>query len=739
MLRLKFSLTLLLPLVAVFSCDSLSSDDDGDDNTSADDFICSENCEPGVVQLAAYDVIDAVDYPGATLLVEAVTIDASRTQCVAPCGVHFNAELLTDFEVELPFHHLSYHWNFDDADAYFRSLNSDFPFDADANRAQGPMAAHVFETPGTYNVTLNLASKAGYYSNETIEIVVQAPESAFSAEETLCISSSSDFTDCPSGAAEFTSWDSAALAFADMDNAYVLLRAGDVFTPSSFTLIRDGEFVLTRFGDGDDPVIELNGSFSLLHVQEVSAMSVAYIEFQGDYSGHTGLGDMWDSTPIYFGYGGLGSNHVTQYRNTISGVGYCLTPRAGDAHVYADNDCSNWRNFGSLHTSTTRTAYVGNSIRQPLDIISGPDGKESSMTTHTGDGSTATFAYDFEVIPVEGYDQYTSLAHLSDLEESDIDASIVSNLAVRVIESDVEYELVQDVDYTHDTDAQTVTLNSAPASGASVELFHRRWADHGPIRSANSHELVIAQNDLYAKNGWFGNGGSHQPAFRYNSDGDANHSGVIVENRMEGGTMVAIFESANPGIAMGSNGSILVERNIFLGSSSTYYSLRSGMGGITIRNNYIYQPNVQTHTNPLFTGIYMFENYEEGNGTDPANFDQPVEIYNNTIINLADDSIGDEGQLTYTDFEDVVNEDNHEGTAPIFTDMEVNNQISYAPLANLSQYHDDPQLDEFYFVADPSLHAADAPNLPGLFDTLWGFMRSDQTLNGATEQSVDSN
>ena len=79
---------------------------------------------------------------------------ATRTTGVAPLAVFFDA-VRTDSDVVQPTNrdHTSFHyrWNFGDATVGQWETNG-----ADRNEASGPLAAHVFEQPGTYIVTLEV-------------------------------------------------------------------------------------------------------------------------------------------------------------------------------------------------------------------------------------------------------------------------------------------------------------------------------------------------------------------------------------------------------------------------------------------------------------------------------------------------------------------------------------------------------------------------------------------------------
>ena len=100
----------------------------------------------------------------------------SRTSGVAPLSVFFDATTTIDGTLR-PFHDLEYRWDFGDTSAGTWA-NGAQPNVNSKNYATGPVASHVFETPGTYYVTLtaldgtNVATTPLHY----ITITVQDPK-----------------------------------------------------------------------------------------------------------------------------------------------------------------------------------------------------------------------------------------------------------------------------------------------------------------------------------------------------------------------------------------------------------------------------------------------------------------------------------------------------------------------------------------------------------------------------------
>jgi PKD repeat protein len=161
---------------------------------------------------------------------EAVTIEASRTSsCVAPCSVFMrDSDVVASTPTDQYFHTRQYSWDFGDTGAGTWSDGTSRNID------QGPAAAHVYDTAGTYTVTLTVVESNGTaVGSDTQTIAVTDPDTVFSGTATTCVSTGSDFTGCPSGAATVTTSSLAGLSGYTNAGERVLLRRGDSWTVSA--------------------------------------------------------------------------------------------------------------------------------------------------------------------------------------------------------------------------------------------------------------------------------------------------------------------------------------------------------------------------------------------------------------------------------------------------------------------------------------------------------------------------
>lgn len=128
-----------------------------------------------------------------------VTFIPSRTSGVAPLYVFFDTVGQVPASVSRePFLELEYKWDFGDVGAGTWAFGSMAGI-ASKNAAVGPVAGHIFETPGTYSVCLTVKDRVDAVLTPTCQtITVTDPEVVF-ASTTVCINAvSSDFSQCPS-------------------------------------------------------------------------------------------------------------------------------------------------------------------------------------------------------------------------------------------------------------------------------------------------------------------------------------------------------------------------------------------------------------------------------------------------------------------------------------------------------------------------------------------------------------
>lgn len=229
----------------------------------------------------------------------------SRFTGVAPLSVFFDASGTTDASVTTrPFHDLEYHWNFGEDPIVLANLPGGANWTngstkGSRNLATGPVTAHVFETPGTYTVALTATDGTNTVSNSCVQITVQHPDAVFTGSNTVCFSTTGDFTGCPAGATNVTQTDIAtAISKYKGTGKRLLFRGQEVFTDSTLStpgiIDVDGPGMIGSFGIGraifrltaaapagtnSYPLLKIGSSTS--SVPYISDWRIANIEFDG--------------------------------------------------------------------------------------------------------------------------------------------------------------------------------------------------------------------------------------------------------------------------------------------------------------------------------------------------------------------------------------------------------------------------------------------------------------------------
>ncbi|OFX03782.1 MAG: hypothetical protein A3E78_01870 [Alphaproteobacteria bacterium RIFCSPHIGHO2_12_FULL_63_12] len=215
--------------------------------------------------------------------------------CLAPCAVHFDAIGMgalsatpyvttetTDSAFDREFHSLHFEWNFGDPGSgdWTTGAAAMTATPASKNYDIGAIAGHVYENPGTYDVTLTVTNPNGETDSIMHQVVVGDPDSYFSAANTFCFANDDlDWTGCPLTCAS----DDNCTVTADLDLALeggdncsgsddcadidsgmkrVLFRRGDAFTSNATLDPFEGTTpgLIEAFGSGAKPSFDLGNA-----------------------------------------------------------------------------------------------------------------------------------------------------------------------------------------------------------------------------------------------------------------------------------------------------------------------------------------------------------------------------------------------------------------------------------------------------------------------------------------------
>lgn len=225
------------------------------------------NDATGVWQLAG-GMVSGCSSTGATGAI-ALSNVPSRFTGVAPLSVFFDASGTTtnNSVTTQPFHDIEYRWSFGENTTVLASLPGGMNWTygstkGSRNLAAGPVAAHVFETPGVYTVALTATDGTNTVSNSCAQIVVQDPNTVFAGANTICVGATSTPVQgqdgCPVGAitVQQSNFASAISSYAKTGKR-VLFKHDDTFTGSSTaTIAANGPGTIGMYGSGAKPKVQ---------------------------------------------------------------------------------------------------------------------------------------------------------------------------------------------------------------------------------------------------------------------------------------------------------------------------------------------------------------------------------------------------------------------------------------------------------------------------------------------------
>ena len=277
----------------------------------------------------------------------------SRVSGVAPLYVFFDATATTAVATSRPFHELEYQWDFGNAASGSWTSTPGMP-NLSRNQATGPMAAHVFEAPGTYTVSLTVLDGAGA-ATRSVQITVSDPNTVF-ASNTLCVGNSQPVAGsggCPAGAAVLQSSDfDAAINGNIASRKRILFRRGDTFTASASANVSvAGPGLIGAFGSGAAPVVNATVNSTILQLSSGSTPTIKDWRIMDlEINGNSGA-----ATNAFKAEGGI--DQVTMLRLNIHHVhfGVQMSPDTLDNHGSAHRLWDQW----AVVDSTIRNAIGG--------------------------------------------------------------------------------------------------------------------------------------------------------------------------------------------------------------------------------------------------------------------------------------------------------------------------------------------------------------------------------------------
>ena len=236
-------------------------------------------------------------------------VAVSRSSGVAPLAVTFDASAtqIANTLSNFAFHDVYYAWTFDDENGSKWAYGNKAGV-ASKNTAYGPIAAHVFESAGTKNVTCwayFLDSGGTLHSKSvTTTITVTAADTVFAAN-TLYVSSSSlpvaGSNGVPVGAnvEQITSW--ALIGTRSATYKRIFLKRGDTWTTDGVAAFSAGPGLIGAYGTGNAPKVVISVNAAGVQFYTAPDWRVVDLEITSDLiESNTKIGAATDSANTLF-------------------------------------------------------------------------------------------------------------------------------------------------------------------------------------------------------------------------------------------------------------------------------------------------------------------------------------------------------------------------------------------------------------------------------------------------------
>lgn len=175
----------------------------------------------------------------------------------------------------------------------------------DKNRSYGPVAAHVYEAPGTYQACLTVSNGRDTSPPKCQTIKVSDPEQVYGSANTLCFYNTGTAAGCPGTAKQTPVLNTALATLATTGTGKrVLLRSGDAFTGTGVVnLNSSGPWTLGTYNDSgagsrsnpvDPAVVETAPGANVIVINSagnntLSDIRIMDLEFNGRTTANCGV------------------------------------------------------------------------------------------------------------------------------------------------------------------------------------------------------------------------------------------------------------------------------------------------------------------------------------------------------------------------------------------------------------------------------------------------------------------
>ena len=322
---------------------------------------------------------------GISVSVNRSNSDAAITRC-APLGVVFDATATTDATTSNPQHDLLFYWNFGDSSAGTFTYGRPYLDPISKNIAFGPVAAHVYETPGTYTPVLGVYNGDSWGWATLNSITVTDPDAQFLGTDNIYISDSS--ANVPGGATYVNSldWD-ADVVPSIATGKRIWLERGKTYVNSTAAAALSSAVsgcMVSAFGSGNKPIVSSGVVGSMLRFANAT-MYLTICDLKWTSSSGNRI-------PMSTAGGGIGMAGVTLHQNDFDTVlNTCSTSGSGATtdwlidfimHKCVGTVCGTTymllRRFGILDSSLTDSTNSEHTLRIQLGQIGAVQGSTFS-------------------------------------------------------------------------------------------------------------------------------------------------------------------------------------------------------------------------------------------------------------------------------------------------------------------------------------------------------------------------
>lgn len=232
---------------------------------------------------------------------------ASRKIAVAGSAIQFDAG---ETDVDL-FRNRLYVWDFGDTGSGTwqdgKSQNSDV----------GPIAGHVYETPGSYDISCSIFDASGLIITINDTVMITDPDIIYAGTLTTCVSTGVDFTGAPAGATLVTTTDLATIGAYIGTGKRLLFKRGDTWTGDAGLIgnnfVSVDDVYISAFGTGTSPdevgifsndpeftVTGVTGSFPIYSINKCSRWVISHQSLIGPSTVHSWTGGNTDLVDITY-------------------------------------------------------------------------------------------------------------------------------------------------------------------------------------------------------------------------------------------------------------------------------------------------------------------------------------------------------------------------------------------------------------------------------------------------------